>query len=144
LETVRQAYAENDLAAETDAFIDDMVSTYRQADVVVCRAGATSCAELTALGVPAVLVPFPQAADDHQTKNEAELVSRGAAVLLPQSGLTAARLADEIQAIVTDRDRRERMAQASLALGRLDAGAVIAQAACDGFRFAERARASGG
>jgi UDP-N-acetylglucosamine--N-acetylmuramyl-(pentapeptide) pyrophosphoryl-undecaprenol N-acetylglucosamine transferase len=138
LESVQQAYARLAVPAKVDAFIDDMVGSYRRADVVVCRAGATSCAELMALGVPAVLVPFPQAADDHQTKNAAELADRGAAVLLPQSALTAERLADELQAVITDRVRRAGMAKASLALGRLNAGADIAQAARDGFRFAER------
>jgi UDP-N-acetylglucosamine--N-acetylmuramyl-(pentapeptide) pyrophosphoryl-undecaprenol N-acetylglucosamine transferase len=141
LDDVRQAYRAHGVSAQVDAFVDDMVGAYRRADVVVCRAGATSCAELTALGVPAVLVPFPQAADDHQTKNAAELASRGAAILLPQRDLTPARLASELNAVMADRDRRAQMAAASLALGRLDAGAVIAQAACDGFNFADRVRA---
>ena len=62
-----------------------MVSAYRDADVVICRAGALTLAEVCAAGVPSVLVPFPQAVDDHQTRNAEYLVERGAAVLVPQS-----------------------------------------------------------
>jgi len=131
---VADAYRDRGIEAEVTPFIDDMMAAYRRADVVICRAGATSCAELTALGVPAVLVPFPQAADDHQTKNARELADAGAAILLPQSELTPERLADVVAGVVGDRARRAEMARASLALGRLDAGEVIARAALDGFR----------
>ena len=96
--------------------------------------GATSCAELTALGVPAILVPFPQAADDHQTKNAADLVEQGAAILLPQSAMTPATLAAALEKLLTDDDHRARLAAAAKAAGRLSAADVVARAAIAGFR----------
>lgn len=130
---VEAGYRDAGVRAEVTPFIDDMVAAYRRADVVICRAGATSCAELTALGVPAILIPFPQAADDHQTKNARDLLDAGAAVVLPQSELTPERLADEIEALLTHRDRRDRMAEASKRLGRIEAAEVVARAAVAGF-----------
>lgn len=136
VEAVQQAYAAAGVAAEVTPFIDDMVAAYRRAHVVVCRAGATSCAELTALGVPAVLVPFPQAADDHQTKNAADLAQApggAAAVLLPQAEMTPERLAEEIERLLVDDDARRRMSEAARAVGRIDAAERIARAALGGF-----------
>lgn len=134
--SVEQGYAKAGVRAEVTPFIDDMVTAYRRAHVVICRAGATSCSELTALGVPAILVPFPQAADDHQTKNAADLVEAGAAVLLPQAEMTPARLADEIEKLLADDDRRKNMSEASRRAGRIDAGEVVARAAMGGFAAA--------
>jgi UDP-N-acetylglucosamine--N-acetylmuramyl-(pentapeptide) pyrophosphoryl-undecaprenol N-acetylglucosamine transferase len=114
-------------------FIDDMVTAYRRAHVVLCRAGATSCAELTALGVPAILVPFPQAADDHQTKNATDLVAQNAAVLLPQTDLSPERLADAIERLLVDDDHRARLVEGARRAGRLDAAGDIARAAITGF-----------
>lgn len=134
VEAVRSRYSEAGVDAEVTPFIDDMVSVYRRADVVVCRAGASSCTELTALGVPAVLIPFPFAADDHQTLNARDLADEGAAVLLPQAEMTAERLADELQALLEDRDRRGGTAAAAKAMGRIDAAEVVARGAMQGFR----------
>lgn len=131
---VQKAYADAGVGAEVTSFIDDMVACYRRAHVVICRAGATSCAELGALGVPAILVPFPQAADDHQTKNARDMEMAGAVVLLPQDQMTPERLADEIEKLLVDDDRRNRMVTASRAWGRIDAGAVVARAALAGFK----------
>lgn len=131
--SVQERYAAARVAAEVTPFIDDMVTAYRRAHVVICRAGATSCSELTALGVPAILVPFPQAADDHQTKNAADLVEAGAALLLPQAEMSPARLADEIEKLLADDDRRQEMSDASKRAGRIDAGEVVARAALAGF-----------
>ena len=130
---VRSAYADAGVDAEVTPFIDDMVSAYRAADVVVCRAGATSCAEVTALGVPAILVPFPQAADDHQTMNAMDLVRQDAAAILHQKDMTPIAMADAIVAIIGDRDRRSKLAAAARAAGRLSAAAVIADAVAAGF-----------
>lgn len=133
VEAVRARYQERGVEADVRSFIDDMVGEYRRADVVVCRAGASSCTELTALGVPAVLVPFPFAADDHQTLNARDLADAGAAVLLPQSELTPERLADELEPLLRDRGRRDQLADRARALGRLDAAERVARAAMAGF-----------
>ena len=74
-------------------FIDDMAGAYASADLVICRAGALTIAELAAAGVASVLVPFPHAVDDHQTGNARFLANAGAAILLPQRELTPERLA---------------------------------------------------
>jgi UDP-N-acetylglucosamine--N-acetylmuramyl-(pentapeptide) pyrophosphoryl-undecaprenol N-acetylglucosamine transferase len=111
-----------------------MVSAYRSAELVICRAGATSCAEVTALGVPAILVPFPEAADDHQTMNAKDLVDQGAAFLLPQAELTPTHLADVIAGYLDDASRLLALRTASQAAGRLDAAEVVARAAIAGFK----------
>ena len=98
LAVAREAYRAAGVAARVDAFITDMAAAYAWADIVICRAGALTVAELAAAGLPSVLVPFPGAVDDHQTRNAAVLVAAGAAVLLPQAGLTPQRLAAEIGA----------------------------------------------
>lgn len=131
---VEKAYGDAGVTAQVTPFIDDMVDAYRRAHIVVCRAGATSCAELTALGVPAILVPFPQAADDHQTKNAADLVTQGAAVLLSQKAMTPASLAAEIERLLKNDDTRRNIADSATRAGRLQAAEVIARAAIAGFR----------
>jgi UDP-N-acetylglucosamine--N-acetylmuramyl-(pentapeptide) pyrophosphoryl-undecaprenol N-acetylglucosamine transferase len=130
---VSARYGEANVKAEVTPFIDDMVSMYRRAHVVICRAGATSCAEIAALGVPAILVPFPQAADDHQTKNAQDLARVGACVLLPQSEMTPERLADEIERVLANDAVRAGLASAAKAAGRIDAGETVARAAMGGF-----------
>ena len=80
-------------------FIDDMVAAYQHADVVICRAGALTIAELTAAGVGALLVPYPHAVDDHQTANARFMVKADAGLLLPQSELTAEKLAEVLWAL---------------------------------------------
>ncbi len=114
------------LQAEASAFIDDMALAYAGADLLVCRAGATTIAELTVCKKPAILVPFPFAADDHQTVNARSLVQSGAAVLLTETDLTAQRLADEIRALVSDRARLQKMSRKSGLLGRPEAAREIA------------------
>lgn len=114
------------LTAQAAAFIDDMARAYAGADLLVCRAGATTIAELTVCKKPAILVPFPFAADDHQTVNARSLVESGAALLIPEAELTAARLADQLKALEADRVRVARMARASGMLGRPEAAREIA------------------
>ena len=87
LDIARGAYAEAGVEAEITPFIDDMASAYEKAGLVLCRAGATSIAELTVCGRPAILVPFPFAVDDHQTRNAEVLTAAGAAILLQGQGL---------------------------------------------------------
>ena len=95
------------------------------ADVVVCRAGASTLAEITAAGRAAVLVPLPTATDDHQRKNAAVLAGRGAAEVIDQSTLTGDRLAEVVLAMAGSPERRERIAEAARALARPDAAKGI-------------------
>ncbi len=96
LELARELYRKHGVAAEVEAFIDDMADAYGWADLVLCRAGALTVAELAAAGVGALLVPFAAAVDDHQTRNASFLVDAGAGVCLPEAELTPQRLAGEI------------------------------------------------
>ena len=129
VEAARASYAGAGIDAGIEPFIADMAGAYAWADVVVCRAGALTLAELCAVGVGSVLVPFPQAVDDHQTRNAEYLVDRGAAQLLPQ-GQDGADLVQRLSAtleILGERADLLRMAQAARALARPDAAARVAE-----------------
>jgi UDP-N-acetylglucosamine--N-acetylmuramyl-(pentapeptide) pyrophosphoryl-undecaprenol N-acetylglucosamine transferase len=93
----RQSYASAGVRADVRPFIEDMAEAYGWADLVICRSGALTVSELAAVGVGAILVPFPAAVDDHQTHNAQYLVREGAALLIADRGLTADRLADELK-----------------------------------------------
>lgn len=121
LEQARAAYAAAAVEAQLEPFIDDMAGAYGWADLVLCRAGALTVAELAAAGVGSLLVPFPHAVDDHQTANGRHLERGGAACLIDQSALTAARLAAELRARLTDRAGLLAMAEAARRLARPDA-----------------------
>lgn len=125
LEALRANYAAAGVQGELVAFIDDMARRYAEADLVVCRAGAVTIAELSAAGMASVLVPFPHAVDDHQTANARFLAARGAAMLLPQNELTPERLAK----LVGDLDRPAllEMARKARALGKPDAARLVAR-----------------
>lgn len=99
-DTARAAYRAQDVRAHVAAFIDDMAAAYAWADLVICRAGALTVAELAAAAKAALFVPFPHAVDDHQTANAAALVEQGAASLLPQDEMTAARLAEMLDVLL--------------------------------------------
>ncbi len=128
LDEARQAYADHGVRAEVVEFIDDMADAYAQADLVIARAGALTLSELAAVGVGAILVPYPHAVDDHQTKNAAWLVDAGAARLLPQSELTAERLLDLLQPLLSDRPRLLKMAEAARNIALTDADRIVAEA----------------
>ncbi len=121
-----QSYAAANVRASVEPFIADMAQAYAWADLVVCRAGALTLAELCASGVGGLLVPFPQAVDDHQTRNAEYLVERGAALLLPQSETLADELRVALAALVADPARRLVMAKAARGLARPDAAARVA------------------
>ncbi len=127
LDSARAAYARAGVTAEVVPFIEDMAEAYAWADLVVCRAGALTIAELTAVGVAAILVPYPYAVDDHQTGNARYLVDAGAAMLIPEPELEATTLAGVIADFARDPERRLRMAAAARALARTDAARVVAQ-----------------
>jgi len=125
LEALKKNYADAGVQGELVAFIDDMARRYAEADLVICRAGAVTVAELSAGGVASVLVPFPHAVDDHQTANARFLSDKGAALLLPQSELTPERLASTLRSL--DRATLLEMARKARALGKPDAARVVAQ-----------------
>ncbi len=141
LDLVRGAYERAGLAARVEAFIDEIDREMKAADVVVARAGATTLAELAASGRPAILVPLPTSSDDHQRKNAAVVADAGAAVVVDERGLTGDSLAAAIAALVSDPDRRRRMASAARALARPDAAERIADRV---EQLAERAHAGQG
>ena len=124
-ETVQAAYRQAGVDAEIKPFLEDMAHRYAQADVVICRAGALTIAELAAAGVASILVPFPFAVDDHQTGNARFLSERGAAILLPQQELTPQHLASLLQDIT--RARALVMAQAARAVAQPAAAQRVAE-----------------
>ncbi len=125
---VDEKYRAAGIAAEVREFIDDMAAAYRDADLIVGRAGATTLAELSAIGRAAILIPFPFAADDHQTRNAGAFAEAGAARVFAQRGLAARALADAIREILADDLLRARMAAASRTLGKPDAAREIVDA----------------
>jgi UDP-N-acetylglucosamine--N-acetylmuramyl-(pentapeptide) pyrophosphoryl-undecaprenol N-acetylglucosamine transferase len=108
-------------------FLDRMDLAYALADVVVCRSGASTVAELTVCGLPSVLVPYPHAAADEQTANARSLTAAGAAILVPDAELDADRLLRVVEPLLADADLRDAMGAAALALGRPDAAAAVAR-----------------
>jgi len=128
LDDARKAYADAGVAGRVEPFIADMAAAYAWADLVVCRAGALTLAELCAVGVGSVLVPFPQAVDDHQTRNAEYLVERGAALLLKQDDALAANLGAVLGELARDPGRRFAMADAARALAKPDAAERVADA----------------
>lgn len=125
IDGLRTAYARARVKGDLRPFIDDMASAYAEADLVICRAGALTVAELAAVGVASLLVPFPHAVDDHQTGNARFLAERGGAYLLPQTELNAERLAGILASI--DRPRLLQMAEHARALARPLAAAEVAR-----------------
>ena len=125
LEMVRDGYRRAGLVAHVEPFLYAMHREMKSADVVICRAGATTLAELAASGAPSILVPLPTATDDHQRKNALALVAKGAARMMEQRELTGDRLADEILALARDQARRRQMSEAVRRFARADAARVI-------------------
>jgi len=131
LARVRDGYREAGLVARIEPFLYEMDREMKNADLIICRAGATTIAELTAAGKPSVLIPLPTAADDHQRKNAEVLQLAGAAEVIEQGNLSGAALAERIGGLLDDPDRRQRMATAARALARPDAARVIVDRALE-------------
>jgi UDP-N-acetylglucosamine--N-acetylmuramyl-(pentapeptide) pyrophosphoryl-undecaprenol N-acetylglucosamine transferase len=131
VDMVRDAYRRAGLEAEVEPFLYDMGQQLARADVVVCRAGATTLAEITAAGKAAILIPLPTATDDHQRKNAEALSAAGGAEVLLQPQATGAALAQRILDLARDADRRRRIAAAARSLARPDAAAVIVDRAVE-------------
>ena len=128
VEAARTAYQAAGVTARIEPFIEDMAEAYAWADLVVCRAGASTVAELAAVGIGSVLVPFPAAVDDHQTRNAGYLVRADAAELLAEKDFTAERMAALLRPLLADGARRLAMAQAARNVAWPDAEKKIADA----------------
>ncbi|HMI86156.1 MAG TPA: undecaprenyldiphospho-muramoylpentapeptide beta-N-acetylglucosaminyltransferase [Polyangiaceae bacterium] len=126
-EDVRRAYPSAGVDARVVPFLDDVASELARADLVIARSGAGSVAELCAVGRAAILVPFAQAADDHQRRNAEAMARAGGAVVVPQSDASSERLAREVIALAKDAAARVRMASAARALGRPHAARDVAR-----------------
>ena len=113
VEAARDGYAALGIEAEITGYIDDMGAAYAWTDVAVCRAGAMTVAELAAVGVASILVPFPYATDDHQYRNALWLADRGAAILIREDSLDADSLAAVLGTLHADRGRVESMSRAA-------------------------------
>jgi UDP-N-acetylglucosamine--N-acetylmuramyl-(pentapeptide) pyrophosphoryl-undecaprenol N-acetylglucosamine transferase len=137
---VRQRYERSGLAARirVEAFVEDMAAAYGQADLALCRSGATTLAELCVAGLPAVLVPYPYAADDHQAANAEDLVSAGGAVMVRQDTLSGERMVTLLTELMNDRDRLDRMGTAMRSSAHPEAASSIARLLLE--RFAGKVR----
>ncbi len=129
LETVREKYRSLGVKAEVVAFIDDMAAAYQWADMVVCRSGAMTVSELAAAGLPAILIPFPYAIDDHQTANARYLTDAGGGIVIDQRDVTAGLLAEKIQFVI---EHLAEMGAASRSCARLDATAKVVEVCLKG------------
>jgi UDP-N-acetylglucosamine--N-acetylmuramyl-(pentapeptide) pyrophosphoryl-undecaprenol N-acetylglucosamine transferase len=124
---VLAAYQQSGISGEVHKFIDDMPGTFGRADLLVCRSGASTVGEITAAGKPAIFVPFPAAADDHQNVNARALERAGAAVVVEESNLGAAYLVDTIAALIGDARRLQGMSAAAKSLAHPKAVEEIAE-----------------
>jgi UDP-N-acetylglucosamine--N-acetylmuramyl-(pentapeptide) pyrophosphoryl-undecaprenol N-acetylglucosamine transferase len=138
VELVRRGYGDAGLDARVEPFLYAMDREMKQADVIVCRAGATTIAELTAAGRAAILIPLPTAADDHQKKNAEVLAREGAAELIEQKDLTGDALAGRVLALARDAGRRRAIGEAARRFARPDAAKVIVDRALELTRAGER------
>jgi UDP-N-acetylglucosamine--N-acetylmuramyl-(pentapeptide) pyrophosphoryl-undecaprenol N-acetylglucosamine transferase len=128
LDAARTAYTAAGVEADIVPFIDDMADAYAYADLVIARAGALTIAELAAVGVAAILVPYPYAVDDHQTRNAAHCVAQGAAVLIAEQELSPERLARELQSLLAERARLLEMSERARKMARPHAAEELATA----------------
>lgn len=125
------AYVSAGLPAEVSAFIDDMPKAFGQADLLLCRSGASTVAEIMAAGKPAILVPFPRAADDHQLRNAEVLARERAAVLVSENELTAGKLAASVSELLAQPEKLARMSQSARSLAHTGAAGEIAGMAAE-------------
>ncbi len=128
LDVAQAAYARAGLEPRLDEFIEDMAAAYGWADLVICRAGALTVAELAAAGIGAVLIPFPHAIDDHQMKNAMSFASQGAGIVIPESELDPERLARELTTLLSDHKALVRLAERARAQAKPRAAEILADA----------------
>jgi UDP-N-acetylglucosamine--N-acetylmuramyl-(pentapeptide) pyrophosphoryl-undecaprenol N-acetylglucosamine transferase len=125
LEPTSAKYKAAGVAADCRAFIKDMAAAYQDADLIIGRAGATTVAELAIAGKPAIFIPYPFAADNHQELNAREMADKGAALVFKQSELTADKLADALRPLLADADKRNQMGAAMKSLAKPAAAAAV-------------------
>jgi len=125
VESVRRAYEKYEIEVEVEPFFKKMDRVYKDADVIVSRAGATTLAEISVLGIPAILIPYPHAADNHQEKNGEYYVAGGGAIQHTQKRLTAGQLGQTVSDLLTDSKKREKMSVAMKKLSYPDAAETI-------------------
>ncbi|HEY5716330.1 MAG TPA: undecaprenyldiphospho-muramoylpentapeptide beta-N-acetylglucosaminyltransferase [Psychromonas sp.] len=120
-QALQESYQKRQVKADVQEFIADMASAYNWADLVICRAGALTVAEIAVVGLPAIFVPLPHAVDDHQSKNAQYLVEQGAALLIPQKELTDEKLSDYLRSFLQNRELLTEMSQKSKKVAITDA-----------------------
>jgi UDP-N-acetylglucosamine--N-acetylmuramyl-(pentapeptide) pyrophosphoryl-undecaprenol N-acetylglucosamine transferase len=125
VEFVRAAYGRYGMQAVVTAFINDMAEAYRQADLIICRAGATSLAEITAAGKAPILIPFPWATNDHQTKNARALADAGASIMINEKDLSGNKLFEVIESLLSNPKKLQQMEENSAKFGNIFAAANI-------------------
>jgi UDP-N-acetylglucosamine--N-acetylmuramyl-(pentapeptide) pyrophosphoryl-undecaprenol N-acetylglucosamine transferase len=125
-DAIQAAYSKLGDAASVAKFIDDMPAAFARASLLICRSGASTVAEVTAAGKPAIFIPLPTAADDHQRRNAEALAKAGAAVMIEQSGLTREKLIDTVVGLLQDRPRLEQMSESARRMSHPDAAERIA------------------
>jgi UDP-N-acetylglucosamine--N-acetylmuramyl-(pentapeptide) pyrophosphoryl-undecaprenol N-acetylglucosamine transferase len=125
LDLVKETYDRMEMPSVVQPFFNDMAAQYRQADLIICRAGATTVAEITVIGKAALFIPFPYATDDHQTRNAQALVDAGAAEMIDESRLSGEALANVIHKLASDRHQLAVMEENARALGRPNAAQEI-------------------
>jgi UDP-N-acetylglucosamine--N-acetylmuramyl-(pentapeptide) pyrophosphoryl-undecaprenol N-acetylglucosamine transferase len=125
LEKVASAYRREGIEARVTAFISDMASEYAKADLIICRAGATTIAEVTACGKACLFIPFPHAVDDHQRRNAEALLKKQACFMLLEHELTGDRLAEAIRDGMNDPALLRHTGELSFGLARLNAAQII-------------------
>jgi UDP-N-acetylglucosamine--N-acetylmuramyl-(pentapeptide) pyrophosphoryl-undecaprenol N-acetylglucosamine transferase len=125
LEPTATKYRDAGITADTRAFIKDMAAAYQSADIIIGRAGATTVAELAIAGKPAIFIPYPFAADNHQELNAREMADKGAALMFKQADLTADKLADALRPLLTDGAKRAEMGAAMKSLAKPGAAATV-------------------
>jgi UDP-N-acetylglucosamine--N-acetylmuramyl-(pentapeptide) pyrophosphoryl-undecaprenol N-acetylglucosamine transferase len=125
-EELRNFYQDGEMRVDASAFIDDMPQNFADADLIVCRSGASTVAEIAAAGKCALFVPFPAAADDHQLRNAELLEQAGAALLIPESELTVERFVKQVTALLNAPERMAAMGAKARTLAHRDAAAHVA------------------
>jgi UDP-N-acetylglucosamine--N-acetylmuramyl-(pentapeptide) pyrophosphoryl-undecaprenol N-acetylglucosamine transferase len=122
---VRTAYGNSGIPSTVQPFISDMAAEYQKADLVICRAGATTIAEVTACGKTCLFIPFPHAVDDHQRRNAEALLKKQACFMLLERELSGERLAGVIRELMDTPETVRRTGEAAFGLARMDAAAII-------------------
>ncbi|HHT9146294.1 MAG: undecaprenyldiphospho-muramoylpentapeptide beta-N-acetylglucosaminyltransferase [Candidatus Brocadiaceae bacterium] len=129
-EAAKAAYKQTDINAFVCSFLDDMGAAFSMTDIIICRAGATTIAEITAIGIPAILIPYPHAADNHQYWNAMELVSNGGGYLLQQIDLTPEKIIELITDLFNNKEKYDRMKMFNKGMGIPNAASKVVDNIC--------------